>query len=207
MKTIPLFALTILACLVLGTRPESSAAPPDDISLKGLQVFDEYRADPYIAAAAKLRAAGKEKAPGVLRAAAKDPEVGSLQVIILCRMLFTAKPKGEFRRAMIGAPHNLDGTAYWLGGGSDRKDWPLEPIEVVDQVPFCVVAGYTLGGQPESPEQYLDYCLKECAWGATEFKPRTAVEKEKALEALLASKKWKKPLTDDERKFLAAQIK
>jgi hypothetical protein len=207
MKTIPVFAVTILACLVLGTRPESAAAPPDDVALKGLGWADEYRVDPYIAAAAELRAAGKEKAAGVLRAAAKDPEVGSLQVIILCRLLFTAKAKGEFRRAMIGAPHNLDGTASWLGGGSDRKDWPLEPIEVVDGVPLLVVAGYTLGGQPESPEQYLDYCLKECAWGATEFKPRTAAEKEKALAALLASKKWKKPLTVDERQFLAAQIK
>src|SRR5262245_17321944 len=128
MRTIPVFAAVTLACLVLGTRPESSAAPPDGISLKGLSAFHESRVAPYLAAAAKLRAAGKEKAAGVLRAAAKDPEVGSLPVIILCRMLFTAKPKGEFRRAMIGAPHNLDGTGgYWLGGGSDLKDWPLEP--------------------------------------------------------------------------------
>lgn len=207
MKPIPVFPVTILACLVLSSRLESFAGPRDEISLKGLGVCDEYRVDPYLAVVARLRAAGKEKAAAVLRAAAKDPVVGDLQIITLCRMLFTAKPKGEFRRAMIGAPTNLDGSAYWLGGGSDLKDWPLEPIEFVDQVPFFVVAGYVLGGLAETPGQYLDYCLKECDWGATEFKPRTAAEKAKALEALLASKKWKKPLTDYERKFLAEQIK
>jgi hypothetical protein len=186
--------VTTVAFLLLGTRPESAAAPPDDISLKGLAWLEEYRVDPYLAAAAKLRAAGQEKAVAVLRAAATDPKV-----IILCRMLFTAKPKGEFRRPMIGAPFCL--------GGSDGKDWPLAPIEVVDGVPFLVVAGYLLGGEPETPGAYLDYCLKECAWGTAEFKPRTAAEKEKALEALFASKTWKKPLTDGDRKFLAAQIK
>ena len=78
---------------------------------------------------------------------------------------------------------------------------------MVDGVPFLIVEGYILGGVAESPELYLDYCLKECAWGATEFKPRTGTDKKKALEALLASKRWKKPLTEYEGEFLSAQIK
>ena len=54
---------------------------------------------------------------------------------------------------------------------------------------------------------YLDYCIKECDWGAAEFKPRSMVEKKKALAKLLASPKWKKQLIADEKAFLSAQIK
>jgi len=155
--------------------------------------------DPYLAAAAKFQAVGKEKAVAILRAAANDPKVENEVVIVLCRLLFTAKPKGEFRRPMIGRPHCL--------GGTGPADWPLEPIEVVDRVPFLIATGYEMAGQAEPAGEYLDYCLKECAWGATEFKPRTAAEKQAALAGLLASKKWKQPLTEFERKFLADQIK
>jgi hypothetical protein len=77
----------------------------------------------------------------------------------------------------------------------------------VDGIPFAIVRGYNLGGSAETPEYYLEYCLKECDWGTIEFKPRTAEEKQKALDKLLASPKWKTPLRDHDKEFLAAQIK
>ena len=165
-------------------------------SLKELPGFysggDRYKVDPYIAAAAKFQAIGKEKTFEALK---KDGGFDS--TIVLARMLFTAKPKKEFRRPMIGEASFL--------GGSSYEDWPLEPIEIVDGIPFLVVVGYSLSGRPEV--SYLDYCIKECDWGAAEFKPRSMGEKKKALAKLLASPKWKKQLTADEKAFLSAQIK
>lgn len=160
--------------------------------------WDAYKVDPYIAVAVRLQTAGKEKAVETLRKAAEDgwPDY---HVIILCRMLFTAKPKGEFRRPAIGGPCTL--------GGTNSKDWPLEPIELVDGVPFLVVTGYIVGGFPEPARDYLRHCIDTCTWNTEIFKPKTAAEKRTALAKLFASPKWKKPLTDEEKDFLADQIK
>ena len=85
----------------------------------------------------------------------------------------------------------------------------LEPREheLVDGVPFLVVQGYSLGGKAESASDYLSYCVSECAWRQEEFKPRTALEKQKALDKLLTSPKWKAGLSEDEKQFLSSQIK
>ena len=161
---------------------------------------DRYRVDPYIAAAGKLKAVGKDEAAKLLKAAAiKDSASPPDPVLYLCRMLFTAKKGKEFRRPMIGAPHCL--------GGSDWKDWPLEPIEIVDGVPFLIVSGYTLGGVSEPTVKYLEYCSKECEWGSADHRAKSGAEKKAALEKLLSSKKWKRPLEDWEKEFLSSQIK
>jgi tetratricopeptide (TPR) repeat protein len=172
------------------------------VALKDLPDFQidpyHYKVDPYIAAAATIQAAGEDKAGKLLLALAKDQDDGE-KVIVLCRMLFTAKPKAEFRRPFIGAAFFLGETKY--------ADWPLEPIELVAGVPFLVTRGYALGGSPEHPERYLEYCIGNCAWQTAEFQPRSAAEKQKALEKLLASPKWKAGLNDEEKHFLASQIK
>jgi hypothetical protein len=159
-----------------------------------------YRVDPYMIAAGKLRAVGKDEAVKMLRAAAFEGSVLPPEpVIYLSRMLFTPKKGGEFRPPMLGAPHCL--------GGSDRKDWPLLPIEIVDGVPFLIVSGYSGGGMPEPTARYLDYCSKECDWGRTEYRAKSDAEKKAALEKLLSSKKWKRPLENWEREFLSSQIR
>src|SRR5688500_5892944 len=100
-----------------------------------------YRVDPYIAAAA-LQAEPKTAADTLKKLFKEaDDWDDAGKAIVLCRMLFTAKPKGEFRHPMLGAPSFL--------GSGDAKDWPMEPIELVDGVPFVVVYGYRLGGKPE----------------------------------------------------------
>jgi hypothetical protein len=114
-------------------------------------------------------------------------------------MLFTAKPKGEFRRPRLGGPHFF--------GDAGTKECPLEPIELVEGVPFFVVKGYTGFGSPEDAKDYLDYCVKNCDWNPLKSKPKTADEKRKALEKLVASPKWKKPLSDDEVSMSKEQIK
>lgn len=144
-----------------------------------------YRVDPYIAAAAALQAEPKTAAD-TLEMLIKDADNEhdhANKALILCRMLFTAKPKGEFRRPRLGGPLFLD--------GGEKLDWPLEPIELVDGVPFLVVWGYSLGGAPEPASKYLSYCLKECDWTAEKYKPKGKEAKEKALAKLLADKRWK----------------
>src|SRR5262249_13627438 len=155
------------ACLVLCvsvTVPraigEEPPAASTEESLKNLPEFggSEYRVDAYISAAAALQSMDKERAIECMRTLANNKEQHRRfnSVFVLCRMLFTAKPGTEFR-----GPHL--GSAGFLGGSyptdiEEYKDWPLEPIELVDGVPFCIVWGYSGMGASESAEQYLSYC-------------------------------------------------
>src|SRR5690349_15065920 len=102
-------AVAMLALLGLVPADPVAAEPPEPVMVKGLPGWHGpdakgSKADPYIAAAAKLRAAGKDKAVETLRAAAKDRDQPVEQVIVLCRMLFTAKSKKAFERPGLGAP-------------------------------------------------------------------------------------------------------
>jgi hypothetical protein len=101
-------------------------------------------------------------------------------------MLFAARPGHEFRRPRIGRAGFLSRTDY--------ADWLLEPIEFVDDVPFCVLWGYEVLGAPESASEYLRYCVRECDWSTRVYGPKTNVEKQAALAQLLASPKWKNGL-------------
>ncbi len=161
---------------------------------------DSYRVDPYIAAAMALQAEPKSAGDTLKKMVDDAGERGEDEkALILCRMLFTARPKGKFRRPALGAP-------TFLGGG-DYKEWPLEPIEVVDGVPFLVVFGYSGGGRPESASNYLSYCLKECDWIAAKYAPKDKEAKEKALAMLLADKRWKEGLAKSEKEILSSQLK
>lgn len=197
-----LFVLSALAAILL--LPSLSATDPTSISraraaLMDLPDFDRYKIDPYLAAAATLQAAGKEKAALILAdlAGVRDRNEGR-RVIVLCRMLFRAKPNSEFRRPALGAPVSVGQTKF--------KDWPLEPIEQIDGVPFLVVRGYSIGGYPEPAREYLDYCLKHCDWNAEAFKPKTVEEKRKALAKLVASPRWEEPPSEEAKKVLSSQI-
>jgi hypothetical protein len=214
-----LLLLTITASIV-GFGPaggtQTQAAQKKNISIRDLPsvLVPGYSVDPYITAAVSLQTAGKEKAVETLTAFTrdldknwdKDVKLGIKEewrhgpkVVVLCRLLFTAKPKEEFRPCGLGAPICL--------GGTGPKDWPLEPIALVGGVPFLVVEGYFGGGAPEPASSYLDYCVRKCDWNTERYQAKTGEEKQKALEKLLASKTWKNALTDEEKKFLSQQIK
>jgi len=110
----------------------------------------------------------------------------------------SGKDKGEFRSPGLGCP------AFF--GGTDDPDWPLEPIELVDGVPFLILRGYYLTGVPESADSYLKYCIGNCAWNTAAFQPKSRQQKRKALEKLMASPKWKGHLGDSDQAFLSAQL-
>lgn len=204
-----LLSLSVLTALALiSSSPAIDPTPSDskEVSLADLPDWDKFKADAYIAAAASLQAKGKDKAAAILTALAKDANRGDdKKIILLCRMLFQPKPIGEFRRPSIGAPvfvAQVSATDW----PTRFFDWPLEPIEMVDGVPFLVVNGYVIGGYPESGSKYLDYCLKNCDWNPKAIKAKTAQEKKDALAKLSVSPKWKQPLTANEKKRLASQI-
>jgi hypothetical protein len=113
-------------------------------------------------------------------------------------MLFTRRTV-EFRRPYIGAASFFGGTSY--------PDWPLEPIEVVDGIPFLITQGYMLGGKAEPAQSYLRWCMANCDWSTVQYKSMSAQEGLDALAKLIGSSKWKRPLHPYEKEFLAAQVK
>src|SRR5262245_10457955 len=127
-----LVAFLALLCI---TAKDVAVAQKGQDTLKDLPDLEagEFKVDPYTRTAASLQAMSKDKANAVLLQLAKNRDQDN-QVIVLCRMLYTPKANGAFRRPLIGAAHFL--------GGTDYKDWPLEPIELVDGVPFLITRGY-----------------------------------------------------------------
>ncbi len=156
------------------------------------QTADSYQIDEFLNAAVKLQALDQDKAVNILRTAAKDRSIPGETVIVLCRMLFSAKPEGTFRSPSLGEPAVI----------GNRENVSLVPLEIVDGVPFLAVHKYTTSGIPESPEAYLQYCVTECMWGAMKYQPKTRAEKNAAMDKLL----WKHPLGPRDIGFLTRQI-
>jgi hypothetical protein len=113
-------------------------------------------------------------------------------------MLFMRRSSAEFRRPSIGAAQFL--------GDTDYSDWPLEPIEVVDGVPFLITRGYMILGLREPADSYLRYCMANSDWNCAHFREPSTKQKRDGLCKLLASTKWKRSLNTEEREFLSAQL-
>ncbi len=158
----------------------------------------DYRVDPYIKVAAKLQALGPSAGPAELLRAATNSPTG-LPVFILCRMVFTNKSGGDFGLPRIGA--------FDFIGGTSSSDWPLAPIEVVDSIPFLVAKRWQVSGQMEPADEYVRSCMKTCSWSPTKFGPRTKDQKTAALAKLLASPKWRAPITKWDSDYLEAQLR
>lgn len=118
----------------------------------------------YLRVAAELQPLGPEVRAIRLRELARDP-TRSEEIFPLCRMLFEAKDGGVLRRPLLGAPVFLSGTS--------ERDWPLEPIALMEGIPILIVKGYALGGHSESAIAYLDYCLKVGRWRGQAYVPAT----------------------------------
>ncbi len=185
-----------ICATVVALAVSVAAASFDLASLPDLQQ-GKYKVGPYITAAARLQDLGRDSACRILLQAAQTNRE-SKQIMVLCRMLFTQRLASEFRRPRIGAGRFL--------GGTDFHDWPLEPIELVDAVPFLITKGYNLGGLAELSDDYLCYCMTDCDWNIVRFHEPAVEQKNDALAKLVSSSKWKRPLDSDEVGFLSAQI-
>ncbi len=182
-----------LTLAISGFVAALNLAPPP-----GLQ-DGKFKAGDYVSAAIELQKLGHDPACQKLLQSARSTNAESLEIPALCRMLFCKRPDSEFRRPRKGCAQFLADTDY--------SDWPLEPIALVDGVPFLITQGYVLGGFPESDEAYLRYCITECDWSTEIFREPTREQKRDALAKLLASSKWKRPLNKQEQDFLAEQVK
>ncbi|HJZ93424.1 MAG TPA: hypothetical protein VKE40_21280 [Gemmataceae bacterium] len=202
----------LLVCGVSGSgcdvRRVDLDSPPtraqdEELSLRQLPDFERERFDPthYVYAASTVQdVADVDRAVAFdnLRALARNPE-NDRRMIVLCRLLFQARPGSQFRRPGLGEPTFIGGTGY--------ADWPMEPIELVDGVPFLIVRGYALAGQAEPGQAYLEYCIDSCDWSGVRLEPKRRAEKAAALDKLKASPKWKQALTKDENDFLSSQLR
>jgi hypothetical protein len=151
--------------------------------IQGLWGKGEYHVTPYIAMAASLQKLEHKDRIATLYDFVRGNE-RDYRLLVLCRMLFTGKTKSgdlkqsEFRRPKIGGGNYL--------GGSSYTDWPLEPIALVDDVPFLIARGYVLAGSPaESAADYLDYCIYQCDWSPIRFSQKQPSELKAALKNLL----------------------
>ncbi|OWK45487.1 hypothetical protein [Fimbriiglobus ruber] len=199
----PLFAI----CLGLVGFSAGGIAPAGDLpgsggdlaaNVKKLKMPGVLKIVPYIVCAAQCQKMGKEKACEQLAKIAKTVERDNGEIAILCRLLFTNKPKQRFRGPGLGEP------VYY--GGTKDGDWPSILFEFVDDVPLCVIHGYNLQGHPESSADYLKYCLENCDWSERQFDGINQKDIEAAFTKLWISNKWKKQLTEYERKELRFQI-
>ena len=155
----------------------------------------QFKAIPYIRAASHLQEMGRVRACHALKWATMRYSQ-SQQLIVLCRMLFTKRGNSEFEGPLPGAARFL--------GGTDSKDWPLQPIELVDGIPFAIVDGYP--DRPESSHSYLYDCMLHCDWSKNRFREPTMQQERASLAGLITSPKWKRPLEAREREYLSAQI-
>src|SRR6267142_7162901 len=102
-----------LIALVIAFSGCASHKPSTRISLAELPNIQtgHYKAAPYIRTAVALQSLDHAVALERLHVMAKSRDANA-RVIILCRMLFAARPGSEFRRPRIGAASFFGGTDY-----------------------------------------------------------------------------------------------
>jgi hypothetical protein len=187
--------ISLLTATALVFAPFLKSASVANISRCG--DLDSYKVVPYLDVAVELQSMRKEDAIALLQKWAKSPKHDG-QVIILCRMLFEAKKGAEFRSPLLGGPQ--------FNGGTTMMDWPLEPITIVDDIPFVIVLGYFLAGQAEEAPSYLSYCLSNAEWTSRHYHIARKREINAALQKLLKSSVWKHRLDEWEMGMLRKQI-
>ena len=56
-----------------------------------------------------------------------------------------------------------------------------------ENIPILVVKGYMLGGVPELPKMYVDYCLQDCTWRDTKYETVTPQRLKEIVEKFIAA--------------------
>ena len=187
-----------VACHHLRVTQVSLADLPRPTELYGIRTRTPYRVDAYIEAAGRLQAMGEKAACERLLIMGAQDDADYDKIAVLCKMLFAKRPGSEFIRPSMGGAVFIGGTHY--------SDWPLEPIEIIDGVPFIIVRGYSVFGASELPFMYVRYCMTNCNWSSIRFEPKSEEQKKKAMLKLIASPKWQLPLEQEDRDYFNLQI-
>jgi hypothetical protein len=158
-----------------------------------------YKVKSYIEAASTLQAMGRSKACYCMMKAIDDHKGEALNpIMILCRMLFVKRSTSDFEGPALGR------TFFY--GDTKLEDWSLYPIELVDDIPIKILGGYIIYGADPSSGYYLNYCMTNCDWSTIRYQAKTKEQMKAALEKLLRSPKWKRPLTEEEIAEISKQI-
>jgi hypothetical protein len=103
----------------------------------------------------------------------------------------------------------------WVGIGATspevkdgNRDWPLFPLTMQNDIPFCLASGYSLAGQAESPMTHIEYCRRNCHLRWKPLQPTSSPVQ--AVETLFQSAQWKRLFPEREadamtRSLLRAQ--
>ena len=161
-------------------------------ALGNWMVNEPFRSSDYMDFAAILMSMKPEDRLKLMKAWCEDYDS---QMIVLCRMLFEAPEGRSIRRPHIGMPVFLDGK---IG------DWPMEPIAMRNEVPFLIVRGYDIGGEPESSRVYLSFCIaRQYQWTNKSFYVSSQSQLTHELNELKGSREWSEASIE----FLTAQIR
>jgi hypothetical protein len=164
----PLLSLSVASILALAlsvvfgqtTGPVARIGPePSD---DPCAFMNDYSISHYLELAVEFQKLDPDARGRALLKLAGDRKRGS-EVYPLCRTLFQAKDKQEFRQPSIGS------FIYIGRGRTEAADWPLAPITIFKGVPILVVHGCLFAGTLGKPADYVSYCLAECRWSDTKF--------------------------------------
>ena len=185
LRTLALFLSLIGVAAGPSTGP--STRPGADSFVREVGFSRGFRCSHYLRLAVDLQRLDPDRRVRRLREMAADDNSVS-ELFPLCRMLFDCTGGGEFRRPTIGGESFVGDTDP--SGRSAYGRWPLDPITLEDGVPIMVSRGdFRLGGgRPETPAQYLNYCLAQCKWRETKFADADPVHIRKAVEAFIAAR-------------------
>jgi hypothetical protein len=102
----------------------------------------------------------------------------------VCRIVFRPRGKEPLRCPHYGAlslPYHT----------MPLSKWPLYPVACSGSTYFVLDEGYMLGGEPEDPKDYLDYCRTEGKFRTERVPMPTRRQALKDVERLRQSAAWK----------------
>lgn len=120
----------------------------------------QYQIQPYLQVAHDLQALNERQRVDQLLEWASIDSLAE-PTIILTRLLIEKSNGTPLRRPHLGEPD------FQLPGGVG--DYPEEPLVFFEDIPFFVVSGYTLHGEPEPAIDYVRYALREGRWRETKY--------------------------------------
>jgi len=126
----------------------------------------------------RLAAAGPERAVAELRDAVAVGVPADGPLLVARAAFVPVEPGASLPRLELGRPDVDEETA--------SRHFPLFPLALQDDIPFLLVTGYQLGGEPD-PGAYLDWCGRE---GRLREPLQPGDDPPGAAEALIGSEAW-----------------
>ncbi len=133
----------------------------------------DYNPAKILIAVNALQPLGKEKALAALQSYldSLDPDEpydhnATNHIFVILRVLFEPYEHGK----RFPPPANFEWRVY---GEELQQDWPLNPVEIVEGIPFKLFGGgMDYSGVPEHPSSHIEFARKHCVIRDTPLIPR-----------------------------------